>query len=454
MMGLSTFQPFVALASPPPAIAGSEHVSQGLSPAQGQPGPIVRQGFDLLMDRFVIPPNSGNVLNGGLDGAHHFLASKNVEDPLAVRPQFTGDRREDWRLFLPAYEKMSKALENKAPREELDRAIVGGMARSFKEAHTYFLPPDLFGRQMAELQNQNRFAGIGILMGPELVILDVFEDTPAEQAGVMPGDQILAVNGESVEGIASADLSSRIRGEAGTSLTLTLRRGNSPIPIVKQMTRAIVSIQWMRAKILDGGIGYLQIRQFAIPDALPLFNKAMDRFAEANIKSLIIDVRGNPGGSVATGEQILSRFLPDNLPLFREVDRRRGERTVYTWGDYWNRDIPIAVLTNEGSGSMSEILAAAMQENGAAKVIGTKTAGAVAAAIPWPLSDGSGLLVTVSMITTPSGRVLNEIGLEPDQVVELDPDMYRTGKDTQLDAALRYVNDEVALRGRTSLDTR
>ena len=103
---------------------------------------------------------------------------------------------------------------------------------------------------------------------------------------------------------------------------------------------------------------------------------------------------------------------------------------------------------------MSEILAAAMQENGAAKVIGTKTAGAVAAAIPWPLSDGSGLLVTVSMITTPSGRVLNEIGLEPDQVVELDPDLYRTGKDTQLDAALRYVNDEVALRGRTSLDTR
>jgi carboxyl-terminal processing protease len=136
------------------------------------------------------------------------------------------------------------------------------------------------------------------------------------------------------------------------------------------------------------------------------------------------------------------------------VDRRKGEHTVYTWGDYWNRNIPIAVLTNGGSGSMSEILAAALQENGAAKVIGTRTAGAVAAAIPWPLSDGSGLLVTVSIITTPSGRVLNEVGLEPDQVVELDPDLYRTGKDTQLDAALRYVHDEVALRGRSSMDAR
>ena len=105
----------------------------------------------------------------------------------------------------------------------------------------------------------------------------------------------------------------------------------------------------------------------------------MDRFAEANIRALIIDVRGNPGGSVATGEEILSRLLPDDKPLYRQVERRSGERTVSTWGDYWGRDIPIAVLVNGASGSMSEILAAALQENGAARVIGTKTAGAVAA---------------------------------------------------------------------------
>lgn len=454
MVGLSVFQPVVALASPPPAALAAERVAQGVTPARGQPGPIVRQAFDLLMDRFVIPPNSGTVLNGGLDGAHHFLASKSIQDPLAERPAFTGDRREDWRLFLPAYDKVSGALGNAAPREDLDRAMVDGMARSFKEQHTYYLPPELYSRQMAELQNQNQFAGIGVLMGPELTILDVFEDSPAEQAGVMVGDQILAVNGEAVEGLEPAQTSSRIRGEAGTSLTLTLRRGSSTTPVVKQLTRAMVSVQWLRSKILEGGVGYLQIRQFAIPDALPIFDKAMEKFAEANIKSLIIDVRTNPGGSVATGEEILSRLLPESRPLFREVDRRRGERTAYTWGDYWERDVPIAVLVNGDSGSMSEILAAALQENGAAKVIGTKTAGAVAAAIPWPLSDGSGLLVTVSTITTPSGRVLNEVGLEPDEVVELDPDQFRVGKDTQLEAALKYVRDEVALRSRAGQDPR
>jgi carboxyl-terminal processing protease len=438
-------QPSPARAGTLPIVTSAETVSQ--TSGRVQPGPIVRQAFDLLMDRFVIPPKSGDLLNGGLDNAHHFLEKQQVADPLAERPPFTGDRREDWRLFLPAYEKVARALGNKTPREELDRALVDGMAQSLKEAHTYFMPPDIFSQQMAELQNRNRYAGVGIQMSQDLIITDVFEGSPAEAAGLLPGDQLIAVNGESIEGMTSAETSTRVRGEPGTPVTLTLRRGGVAEPVVKTITRATISIDWMRAKILDNGIGYIQIRQFAIPDSLPLFNKAMDRFAEANIRALIIDVRGNPGGSVATGEEILSRLLPDDKPLYRQVERRTGERTVSTWGDYWGRDIPIAVLVNGASGSMSEILAAALQENGAARVFGTKTAGAVAAGVPVPLADGSGLLVTVQMITTPSGKVINEVGLEPDQVVELDPALFRVGKDTQLEAAVGYVRDEAASRG-------
>jgi carboxyl-terminal processing protease len=447
--GLALLQPARASADPTPASASIETVEQAAGRAQ--PGPIVRQAFDLLMDRFVIPPNSGKLLNGGLDSVHYFLERLYIADPLAQRPAFTGDRREDWRLFLPAYEQVARALGDKAPRVELDRVLVDGMAESLNEAHTYFLPPEIFSRQLAELQNNNQFAGIGISMSPELIVMDVFENSPAEGAGLQPGDQIIAVGGESVEGMSSAEASSRIRGEPGTSLTLTVRRANSPAPLVKTLTRAVISIDWMRARILDGGIGYLQIRTFAIPDALPLFNTAMDKFAEANIRALVIDVRNNAGGSVTTGEEILSRLLPDDKPLYRQVERRSGERTVSTWGDYWGRDIPIAVLVNDNSASMSEILAAALQENGVAKVIGTKTAGAVAAAVPVPLADGSGMLVTIQIITTPSGRVLNQVGLEPDQVVELDPQKFRTGKDTQLEAALGYVQEQAAARGRRGL---
>lgn len=447
IIGLAVVQPVAVHAGAPVIVSAVEDVAQGGgSSSRTSPGPIVRQAFELLMDRFVIPPNSGEILNGGLDSAHHFLESKNVVDPLAQRPPFSGERRGDWQLFLGAYGEVARALGNAAPREQLDRAIVDGMAQSLDEQHTYYMPPEIFSQQMDQLQNRNRYAGVGIQMTPEMMITQVFENSPAEAAGLQPGDQLIAVNGESIEGLTSAETSTRVRGEPGTPVTLTVRREGVAEPIEKTMIRATISIEWMQARILDGGIGYLRIRAFANPDSISLFNRAMERFAEANIRALIIDVRDNSGGAVATGEEILSRLLPENRPLYRQVDRRGGERTVKTWGDYWGRDIPMAVLTSGGSGSMSEILAAALQENGAARVIGTKTAGAVAAGVPFPLADGSGLLVTVQLITTPSGKVLNEVGLEPDQVVELDPVQFRSGKDTQLDAALTYVREQADQR--------
>ncbi|MCC7369715.1 MAG: PDZ domain-containing protein [Chloroflexi bacterium] len=446
-LGLPAVQPAVARASAVSALAAVEHASQATTPdlaQQGgaQPGPIVRQAYDLLLDRFVIPTKPGDILNGALNGAHFYLESKQVADPLAERPAFTGNRSEDWRLFLPAYAKMKAALGDKGPVEILDRAMVDGMARSFDEPHTYYLPPEIYRQQMAELQNRNRYSGVGIQMTQDLVITDVFEGSPAEAAGLMPGDQLVAVNGESIEGLTSADTSTRVRGENGTQVTLTVRRGSVAEPITKTMTRATISYDWIRAKILDGNIGYLQIRTFAVQDALPLFNQAMEKFAAADVRALIIDVRGNTGGVVATGEEILSRIMPQSKPIYRQVDRR-GERTVSTWGDYWNRDIPIAVLTNGNSGSMSEIMAAALQENGFARIIGTKTAGAVAAAVPVEMVDGSGLFVTVQIINTPNGRVINKVGLEPDDVVELDPAQFRAGKDTQLEAGLAYVRSKL-----------
>jgi carboxyl-terminal processing protease len=260
---------------------------------------------------------------------------------------------------------------------------------------------------------------------------------------VRPGDHLIAVNGESVEGATTTETSSKVRGEVGTPVTLTFERGGEPAPVVKTMIRAIISIQWLQAKILDGRIGYLKLNVFANPEALPLFNEAMQKFIDADVRALIVDVRNNGGGAVATGQEVASRLIPEDRPLFRQVDRRHGERTVTSWGDYWHRDIPMAILTNENSASMSEILASALQENEVARVFGVKTAGAVAAGVPYPLADGSGLLVTVQTITSGKGKVLNEVGLEPDEVVPLDTDQFRQGKDNQLEAALSYLREKL-----------
>jgi carboxyl-terminal processing protease len=449
-VGMVSAQPFVVSATTLPApfleAVSAPALAADQEQAPARPSPMVQQAFNLLLDHFVTPPNSGSVLNGGLDNAHYFLESKLVADPLAERPAFTGDRRGDWQLFLPAYAQIAQALGGQGSSTELDQVIVDGMAKSLKEQHTYYMSPEEFSQQQAALQNNGKYAGVGIQMSQELVVTDVFEGSPAESAGVLPGDKLIAVNGESLAGLSPTDTSIKIKGEVGTPVTLTLQRVNTPTPIEKTMTRAIISIQWLRAKILDGGIGYLRIQTFANPEALPLFNQAMQRFIDADIHGLVIDLRGNSGGAVATGEEIASRLIPDGKPLFHQIDRRRGDQLVTAWGDYWNRDIPIAVLTNEGSASMSEILASALQENGVARVFGTKTAGAVAAGVPWPLVDGSGLLVTVQTITSGQGKVLNEVGLDPDEVVPFDADLYRQGKDNQLDVATTYVREQATKR--------
>src|SRR4051812_27965931 len=153
-MTLTIRQPFVVSATALPdtlteALTGTvlaDDESQA-DPASNRPGPVVQQAFGLLMDHFVTPPNSGSVLNGALDGVHDLLESKQVSDPLAERPAFTNDRRGDWQLFVTAYGKMADALGDKAPHDLLDRASVDGMAKSFKEQHTYYMSPYDFSRQ-------------------------------------------------------------------------------------------------------------------------------------------------------------------------------------------------------------------------------------------------------------------------------------------------------------------
>ncbi|MDP8921584.1 MAG: S41 family peptidase [Chloroflexota bacterium] len=445
ILAVAAPQPAAGLARADGPVIALDQAAQ-VAPAQARPGPIVRQSFDLLMDRFVIPPESGAVLNGGLDGAEDLLQAKGIGHALTERPAWTNNRGDDWQLFLEAYNKIAEKAGEAISPIDLDRIVVAGMAASFDEGHTYYLPPEIFKEAQAQLTNQHRYAGIGVSMNRDLVVIEVFEGSPAEGAGLQVGDQLIAVEGESVEGKTTSETSSKVRGEPGTPVTLTIKREGVPDQISVTMTRAQISMDWIRARILDGNIGHLRIRTFPGPDALPLFNRAMERFSEAKVNGLIIDLRGNGGGSVATGEQVASKFIAENVPLYQQIDRRGGERTVTTWGERWDRDVPIAVLTDGGSGSMAEILAAALQENGIAKVFGVKTAGVVAGTSFHPLSDGSGLSVTFLIIKSGQGKVLNDVGLEPDQVVELDTAQLRRGHDNQLEAALAYVQAESAAR--------
>jgi carboxyl-terminal processing protease len=427
------------MASAQPALVSIE----ARAPSAAEPGPVVAQAFNLLMDYFVFPPTSADVLNGAWSGGLSALQQKGVEAAPLGRPAFTSQRESDLRLFIGQYARLAAAAEGKLDKAELDRAIVKGMAVSMNEGHTFYLTPDEF--QVALSQIRGRYVGIGINLNQERRVLEVFEDSPAEAGGVRPGDLIVAVDGAPIEGLAPHELSQRIRGEDGTPVELTIRREGTPELIVLKLVRAVITGTWLSSRILDDGVGYLRIRTFPLPNALGDFRRAMDRLEGADIRALVIDVRANGGGSVETGVEVASRFIRTG-PLYQQVNRYGRERTVTAFGDYWNRDTPIAVLTDGNSGSMSEILASAIRENGVGTVIGTRTAGVLAAGHFHPLVDGSGLSITVEVIRSGRGETLNGVGLEPDLTVELDPQQLAAGRDNQLDAALQYVSQQAADR--------
>lgn len=411
--------------------------------AEAAPAPFVAQAFDLLMDRFVFPPSSAALLSGGWDGALAALRERGVDGVLDDRPPFGDQRESDLRLFTNRYPRLVEAADGKLEQAELDRAIVDGMARAMNEGHTAYLPPEQVQAFLSQIRA--RYIGIGVSLNQERRVTEVFEGGPAESSGVHPGDHVVAVDGMPIEGLTSPELSRRLRGELGTSVELTIRREGSPDSIVFRLVRAEIKIAWLSSRILDDGVGYLKIRNFPGPDLLSDFRQAMEGIERANIRALVIDLRGNSGGSVNTGVEVASRFIRSG-PLFRQVDRSGRQRTVTAFGDYWDRDVPIAVLTDGSSASMSEALASAIQENGVGIVIGTRTAGVLAAGEIHPLSDGSALSVTVAEIRSGQGRIVNGVGLEPDRTIQLDSQMLADGRDNQLDAALEYVRTAARAR--------
>jgi carboxyl-terminal processing protease len=173
--------------------------------------------------------------------------------------------------------------------------------------------------------------------------------------------------------------------------------------------------------------------------------KAILEFQRNGARGIVLDLRGNSGGRLDVGSRLLARFIPDG-PIYRAVDRRGREETVYVRDARPILSVPLAVLIDEGTASMGELFAAAIQEHHVGRVVGTTTAGAVAASVVMPLSDGSALQLTIEQVYSGGGALLDRVGVQPDEVVDLDLADLRLGHDTQLEAALAYLREQAAQR--------
>jgi carboxyl-terminal processing protease len=404
---------------------------------------VVESAFNLLMDRFVHPVSSADVLRAGWDQLDKEADGKAATPGPA--PAFDGNRDNDLdklRTALSGY----LATPNSSPSGFVAaHAIVRGMVRSVDEGHTYFLDPQQYTDYQSWSRGDNKYVGIGISVsarGGEPRIAEVYEDTPAQTAGLQAGDVLVTVNGQAVDGLQLDEMTGLVRGPAGSPVDMVVRRGDPPQELSFSLQRAEIHLQFVKQRVIDDDIGYVLLRGFPEPTVIDAIEKDVTDFQEQGIHGLVLDLRGNSGGRIDVGTRLLSHFLPAGSSVYEETDRSGQNRMHFSRaGSQYG--LPLVVLVDGSTASMGEIFASAVQEHGAATIIGTTTAGSVAAAQVFGLPDGAGLQVTVYEIRSPDGKQLNRVGVVPDEVVENDPAAVAGGDDPVLSRAVEILKDDV-----------
>lgn len=320
----------------------------------------------------------------------------------------------DWQAIRTEY--LGRSYSN---REEAYTAI-GEMLEELDDPYTRFMNPDEF-RNM-QIDTSGELTGVGIQLSQdeetkELVVVSPIEDTPAFEAGILAGDVIVQIDGQSTEGMDDSQAVSLIRGPVNTEVTLTIRRNDRQLEF--PLRRARIEIHPVRYSLSEsptGKVGYIRLVQFSA-NAADEMKDAIEDLESQNVAGYILDLRGNPGGLLFASIDIARMWIEEGT-IVSTVDRQgisdqeRANSSALT-------DKPLVVLVDGGSASASEILSGALQDNDRAVLVGTQTFGKGLVQSVRGLGDGSGLAVTVAKYLTPSGRDINHEGIAPDITVEL-----------------------------------
>ncbi len=402
---------------------------------------VVQKAFELLTDRFENPLSSAPLLQAGWDE----LATEAEQHgaPVPRAPALTDDPEQDAATTRAGLLEYVALIPCDAPQAwNPAHALVRGMASSVHERHTYFLDPKHYQEYLEWSSGSVHYAGIGArFKGPGLVVLDVFDNTPAARAGLQPGDEILEVDHESVSGRPPSEGVQRVRGLVGTPVDLLVKPRGGDAAHAVRLRREDVQLDFVVSRVLDGQVGYVLLRGFPEPSVVDAVEQALSEFADVGVRGVVLDLRGNTGGRLDLGARLLSDFLPSGTSLFEQIDRAGVHATRSASGASATWSLPLEVLVDEQTASMGEIFAAAVQENGLATVLGTTTAGSVAGGQLFPLGDGSALNVTVFEVRSATGAVLNGVGVAPDETVVGDRATSPTGADPVLDRALALLGD-------------
>jgi len=319
------------------------------------------------------------------------------------------------KTFNEVLDMVEKNYVEEVKLQDLINGAINGMMKSL-DPHSTFMTADEY--KELEVETKGSFGGIGIeitIVKDVLTVVSPIEDTPAFQAGIKPGDQIIKIDGKSTKDITIQEAVKKLRGPKDTKVTVTIMRESLPKPKDYVLTRAIIKITSVKSRLLDGGIGYCRIASFQERTGDDLKKALQEMETKANpLKGIILDLRNDPGGLLNQSIEVSDIFLKTGTIVSTRGRIKAMETSATAKNDGTEPTCPMVVLVNEGSASASEIVAGALQDNNRALILGTQTFGKGSVQTLIPLEDGAALKLTTAKYYTPSGRSIQAEGIAPD----------------------------------------
>lgn len=315
---------------------------------------------------------------------------------------------------------------DKSTYKKLIHGALGGMLQSL-DPHSQFMDEEAF--QSMKEDTAGKFGGLGITIGVKdgvLTVIAPMEDTPAFRAGLLSGDKIVEINGDSTDGLALEDAVKKLRGDPGTTVKIKIFRPKTQLFKEFELERAVINVPSIKdTRVLDGGIGYVRMLQFG-EDTTRDLQAALDQLEKEKVQALVLDLRSNPGGLLTAAVEVAQKFLRrGDLIVFTRGRDNRMERAYRARARDTFPAVPMAVLINGYSASASEIVAGALQDNRRAVLVGEKSFGKGSVQSVLPQDGGTAIRLTTAKYYTPSERVIHDVGIEPDVVVPMSVENWR-----------------------------
>jgi len=394
--------------------------------------------------KFVRPIDNKSLMNGVFKEVKRLLKQAKVSTAVLDKMPRKGIPMED----------IVKAYGSKVNPDLIRYACIRGMLNALDDPHSVLMLPNDY-KKLKESMAGGNFFGIGvfIMSDPDnynwLTVSEPIEGTPADKAGLQPGDVVIAVDGKSTKDEPIDVTVTRIRGLEGTKVVLTIRRKGVKKPFRVSIIRKFIHVSSVKAKMVDDKIGYIKLRIYG-NDTGDEIEESLNKLKREGAKAVILDVRNNSGGLINSARDVCSKFIPMGSPVVSVINRANNKRVLRATGGMHSK-MPMVLLVNELSASASEITAGALKDSGRATLIGARTFGKGSVQELTPLflagSDKpAALKLTVALFYTPNGLKINGEGLKPDIVVPLDvrdTGLRKIKKDKQLQKAIKYLRTKI-----------